>query len=306
MTILFLHGWQSTPGGLKPTYLKDHGHTVLNPALPEDDFDAAVRIAQTEYEQGHPDVVVGSSRGGAVAMNINSKDTPLGLLCPAWKMWGTATTVKPGPTILHSRADETVPYSDSEELVRNSGLLSDALIEVGTEHRLADRASLETMLMACEQWDTRYNAIHESSHALVGCRLGQTPKVLAVGRTSIGTSGQVLFCSGTASRHPMKRQLVIAVAGKVGTQVLGYRNRLVSENLDCLEDDEEPGWLSDEMLVWEDEHPLEEVRAAEATARWILKRYRSLLTALAEALIAKGELGKDEIRGILAEARRNH
>jgi len=31
MNILFLHGWQSTPGGLKPTYLKDHGHEVLNP-----------------------------------------------------------------------------------------------------------------------------------------------------------------------------------------------------------------------------------------------------------------------------------
>jgi len=51
MTILFLHGWQSTPGGLKPTYLKDHGHTVLNPKLPDDDFDEAVRIAQAEFDQ---------------------------------------------------------------------------------------------------------------------------------------------------------------------------------------------------------------------------------------------------------------
>jgi predicted esterase YcpF (UPF0227 family) len=25
MKILLLHGWQSTPGGVKPTYLKDHG-----------------------------------------------------------------------------------------------------------------------------------------------------------------------------------------------------------------------------------------------------------------------------------------
>ena len=72
MKILFLHGWQSTPGGVKPTYLKDHGHEVLNPALPDDDFDAAVRIAQAEFDQHRPDVVVGSSRGGAVAMNINA------------------------------------------------------------------------------------------------------------------------------------------------------------------------------------------------------------------------------------------
>ena len=70
MKILFLHGWHSTPGGVKPTYLKDHGHEVLNPALPDDDFDAAVRIAQAEFDQHHPDVVIGSSRGGAVAMNI--------------------------------------------------------------------------------------------------------------------------------------------------------------------------------------------------------------------------------------------
>ncbi len=27
MKILFLHGWHSVPGGVKPTYLKDNGHT---------------------------------------------------------------------------------------------------------------------------------------------------------------------------------------------------------------------------------------------------------------------------------------
>ncbi len=44
MKILFLHGLNSVSGGLKPTYLKDHGHTVFNPALPDDDCDEAVRI----------------------------------------------------------------------------------------------------------------------------------------------------------------------------------------------------------------------------------------------------------------------
>jgi hypothetical protein len=136
---------------LKPTYLKNHGHTVLNPALPDDDFDAALAIAQAEYDQGQPDVVVGSSRGGAVAMNIDSGDTPLVLLCPAWKTWGTARTVKPSTTILHSRADETVPFADSEELVRNSGLPESALIVVGTEHRLADDESLGTMVKTVER-----------------------------------------------------------------------------------------------------------------------------------------------------------
>ena len=145
MTILFLHGWQSTRGGVKPTYLKDHGHEVLNPALPDDNFDEAVRIAQAEFDRHRPEVVVGSSRGGAVAMNIESGSTPLVLLCPAWKRWGTATTVKPGTVILHSQADDVVPFSDSVELVRNSGLPSESLIAVGTEHRLADEESLGKM-----------------------------------------------------------------------------------------------------------------------------------------------------------------
>ena len=72
MRILFLHGWNSVPGGVKPTYLKEHGHEVVNPALPHEDFAEAVRIAQAEFDRHQPQVVVGSSRGGAVAMNIDS------------------------------------------------------------------------------------------------------------------------------------------------------------------------------------------------------------------------------------------
>jgi len=150
MKILFLHGWQSVPGGVKPTYLKEHGHGILNPALPDEDFAEAVRIAQAEFDEHQPQVVVGSSRGGAVAMNMNSGDAKLVLLCPAWKKYGAATTVKPGTVILHSRADDVVPFADSEELVRNSRLPASALIEVGSDHRLADPEPLEMMLAACE------------------------------------------------------------------------------------------------------------------------------------------------------------
>ncbi len=149
MKILFLHGWQSVPGGVKPTYLKDHGHEVINPKLPDEDFTEAVRIAQAELDKHQPVVVVGSSRGGAVAMNIESGAAKLVLLCPAWKKFGMAKTVKPGTVILHSRADDVVPFADSEELASNSGLSASPLIEVGTDHRLADQESLAAMLKAC-------------------------------------------------------------------------------------------------------------------------------------------------------------
>jgi len=158
MKLLFLHGWNSVPGGVKPTYLKDHGHEVINPALPHEDFGEAVRIAQAEFDKHQPQVVVGSSRGGAVAMNINSGEAKLVLLCPAWRKWGRAKMVKPGTVILHSRADDVIPFADSEELVRNSGLPASALIEVGDDHRLADPEPLKKMLDACEE------ALNETDH----------------------------------------------------------------------------------------------------------------------------------------------
>ena len=151
MTILFLHGWQSVPGGVKPSYLAQHGHEVINPKLPDEDFEEALRIAQVEFDRHRPDVVVGSSRGGALAMNLDSGDTPLVLLCAAWKKHGTARTVKQNTTILHSRADDVVPFSDSEDLLRTSGLPASALVEVGNDHRLADPEPLAAILRACER-----------------------------------------------------------------------------------------------------------------------------------------------------------
>jgi hypothetical protein len=112
MKILFLHGWQSVPGGVKPTFLARHGHEVASPKLPDEDFGEAVRSAQAEFDKHRPAVVVGSSRGAAVAMNPDS--------------------------------------GDSEELVYNSGLPPSALVEVGTDHRPADPEPLRTMLEACE------------------------------------------------------------------------------------------------------------------------------------------------------------
>ena len=132
------------------SYLKQHSYTVIAPWLPDDDFEEAVRIAQARFDQHQPNVVVGSSRGGAVAMNIECGETPLVLLCPAWKRWGVATAVKLNTVILHSRADYVVPIADSEELVKCCGLPASALIEVKIDdHQLCDPESLAELLKAC-------------------------------------------------------------------------------------------------------------------------------------------------------------
>ena len=149
MKILFLHGWHSVPGGVKPTFLKDYGHEVINPALDDDNFTLAVKTAQAEFDRHQPKSIVGSSRGGAVAMNIDSGSAKLVLLCPAWKNWGTVKTVRKDTVILHSRADDVIPFADSEELARNSGA---TILDVDTDHRLANPEPLAAMLRACEEY----------------------------------------------------------------------------------------------------------------------------------------------------------
>jgi hypothetical protein len=151
MKILFLHGWHSTPGGLKPTYLAELGHEVLNPGLCSDDFEAAMKTAQQAFDEGQPDVVVGSSRGGAVAMNLEIGETPLVLMCPAWRHWGTAKTVGSKSIILHSSKDEVVDFDGSVELRAASGLPLSALRDVGFEHRMACQESLAALATACRE-----------------------------------------------------------------------------------------------------------------------------------------------------------
>lgn len=152
LNILFLHGWQSVPGGVKPTYLQQHGHLVVNPKLDDDDFAVALQTAQAAFDLHRPDVVVGSSRGGAVAMNLRPHNAKLVLLCPAWKKWGTATQVPQNTILLHSPADDVIPFNDSVELAHISKAI---LIEVGSDHRLATPDALEVMLWACTLADNQ-------------------------------------------------------------------------------------------------------------------------------------------------------
>ncbi len=97
--------WNSVPSGVNPTFLTQHDHEVINLALPVEDFEDTVHIAQAGYDKHQPGVIVGSPRGGAVAVNIHSGDTPLVLLCTAWRDWGTIRTVKKSTVILHTQAD---------------------------------------------------------------------------------------------------------------------------------------------------------------------------------------------------------
>jgi predicted esterase len=164
LKVLFLHGYGSDPDGIRPMYLNEHGYDVSHPALPDDDFPESVRIAQLTFEESVPDVIVGSSRGGAVAMNMDSRDVPLVLVAPAWKTWGEAARVKPAAVILHSENDDVVPIEHSRELIKNSGLAGDQLVVVGRDHRMDDAAAFAAMVEAVERISTPASPASGASH----------------------------------------------------------------------------------------------------------------------------------------------
>lgn len=145
--VLFLHGW-SSDGARKTAFLRILGYDVFTPRLSNWSFRRAVAQAQAAFDSFRPDTLVGSSRGGAVAMNMNSGGTPLVLLAPAWKRWGKAKLVNDPcrSIVVHSRHDDVVPFEDSIELCLNSPGLS--IIPGGEDHRLNDPQARKALARA--------------------------------------------------------------------------------------------------------------------------------------------------------------
>ena len=151
MRVLFLHGLESKPGGTKARFLQEAGYDVLNPALPRESFEDSVNIAQDVIDNMRPDIVVGSSRGGAVAMSVNTQGAGLVLIAPAWKRFLSEQQIsecdircEPQDTIiLHSRNDDIVLIEDSEAVNAQWGV---KVVEVGECHRMSDDDALAAML----------------------------------------------------------------------------------------------------------------------------------------------------------------
>jgi|APSaa5957512622_1039677.scaffolds.fasta_scaffold118815_2 hypothetical protein len=137
--ILFLHGLESSPTSSKVQFLIGRGHEVIAPALPKGSWSESLSIAQSAVEELTPDIIVGSSRGGALAMNINPGRAKLILIAPAYKKYGNAQHIPAGTVIVHSPLDEVIPFDDSVELAMGSGVM---LVAGGKSHRMSDPEAL--------------------------------------------------------------------------------------------------------------------------------------------------------------------
>jgi len=145
LRVLFLHGLEGSPTGHKAQRLRAMpGVEVLAPALPTEGVRAfreahgptvpvpaevtapALEVARKALQDGQPQVVVGSSFGGGVALWLAVKGHwtgPLLLLAPAGaRLFGLAhLPPRPGRVlVLHGRGDDVVPMGDSVRLAESS------------------------------------------------------------------------------------------------------------------------------------------------------------------------------------------
>jgi dienelactone hydrolase len=167
--ILFFHGLESGPNGNKANRLRAHtGYVVMAPELPtravlayRDEHPTAsllpldvarpsLRAAEEAIEVFRPDVVVGSSFGGALASRLAAQGSyggALVLLAPAGrKLFGDLHLPKRNGrvVVVHGRGDDVVPMEDSLHLAHTA--LCDVLLHlVDDDHRL--HASVENGLM---------------------------------------------------------------------------------------------------------------------------------------------------------------
>jgi len=145
--IVFLHGLESSPNSAKVKFLREQGHEVLAPRLDRNDWEQSVMAARDAITAFQPDVVVGSSRGGAVAMVARVSPIPTILIAPAWKKYAPWATISGSTVILHSSQDWIVPFADSEELARTFGA---KLYDVGEDHRMNDPEALSALAVGLD------------------------------------------------------------------------------------------------------------------------------------------------------------
>ncbi|MDH3646485.1 MAG: hypothetical protein OER80_06910 [Gammaproteobacteria bacterium] len=140
LKVQFIHGLESSPQGAKSQRLAGEFNT-LTPAMDTSDFEACVQIQNEQLAAFAPDVLVGSSFGGAVALAMVQRrlwSGPTLLLAQAGLHYGLSASLPDGVSVwlVHGRSDDVVDPQDSRRLAAAGNAKSVRLIEVDDDHRL--------------------------------------------------------------------------------------------------------------------------------------------------------------------------
>jgi predicted esterase len=125
LKLLFLHGLESNPSGTKAVWLRERYGAIV-PALDTSTWEKARAQAEAAVREHQPDVLVGSSFGGALAVSllcdgVTSARTVL--IAQAAALLGKGERLPAGTRaiVIHGTADDVVPIEGSRTLVGNSG-----------------------------------------------------------------------------------------------------------------------------------------------------------------------------------------
>jgi len=138
--VQFIHGLEGSPQGTKALFLAKHFDT-RTPAMDTGDFAGCIALHARIIDEFAPEVLVGSSFGGAVAVALLAKGLwrgPTLLLAPAQRHFGVAESLAPRvPVIIaHGTRDDVVDIEGSRGLARSSSAEWAELLEVDDDHRL--------------------------------------------------------------------------------------------------------------------------------------------------------------------------
>lgn len=140
MKVQLIHGLEGSPTGAKARYLRGY-FELLAPSMDTTNFEASVAVQAEALRGFEPDVLVGSSFGGAVALALLQRGLwqgPTLLLAPAVGYFGVAPSVPEGVSvsIVHGTRDAICPLEQSRILARTGSPGRVELVEVDDEHRL--------------------------------------------------------------------------------------------------------------------------------------------------------------------------
>jgi len=139
--VQLVHGLEGSPTGAKAQYLASF-FDLLTPAMDTGDFPGCVEVQAEALARFRPQVLVGSSFGGAVAVELIRRgdwNGPTLLLAPALRFVGGHQALPPGVpvVVVHGTRDDVVPIEDSRALSQTGSQPLVELVEVDDEHRLA-------------------------------------------------------------------------------------------------------------------------------------------------------------------------
>jgi hypothetical protein len=142
LRVLFIHGQEGSPQGSKARALAA-AFDATTPLMDTSNFEACVAQQAEAIRRFQPDVVVGSSFGGAVAVALLQREAwngPTLLLAQAAQRLGVRGRLPVGARVwmVHARGDDVVPIADSRHLARSGTPGWVRLVEVDDDHALHD------------------------------------------------------------------------------------------------------------------------------------------------------------------------